>query len=365
MVKKIILLLTLAVLAAQCAFADEEKITGTYGQLNWEISAKGTLTISGKGDINTNSTKAWEKYKKQIKTVVIKDGVQRIGTNAFLGCSYISSVTIPGSVKIIGWEAFEDCTNLSKVVIADGVYDIGAGAFRGCSKLKSLKIPATVMNIGFDLFGIDDFSLQHSRTGFEKYKKLLEICLVVSKGSYAEKYAYDNDYTYNNGKEKIISYKLKAIKKADAVVKKCIKSKMTEKQKAKALHDWIIKNAYYGYNEEESYSLLLTGKGVCLDYSKAYSLLLTRAGIANTIIVGKADYNGEGHAWNLVRINNKWYHVDTTWDDPGLRKRKVSGYERYNYFMKTDKQMRKDHSWDEKEISADKGILPYYYDPRK
>ncbi|CAM5190051.1 hypothetical protein LSPH26S_02229 [Lysinibacillus sphaericus] len=49
------------------------------------------------------------------------------------------------------------------------------------------------------------------------------------------------------------------------------------------------------------------------------------------------------HAWVLVKLDNEWYHIDVTWDDP-LPDRK--GEVRYNYFLVSDKQLAQDHTWD-------------------
>ena len=50
----------------------------------------------------------------------------------------------------------------------------------------------------------------------------------------------------------------------------------------------------------------------------------------------------ERHAWNLVKVDNQWYHVDATWDDPvGNKADEVS----YKFFMVTDSQLSKTHSW--------------------
>ena len=61
---------------------------------------------------------------------------------------------------------------------------------------------------------------------------------------------------------------------------------------------------------------------VCDGYSLAFEYLLQQCGIDCVVIAGDAgpdDYTVGGHAWNMVKINNTWYEVDTTWDDAGTR----------------------------------------------
>src|SRR5690606_6630715 len=62
-------------------------------------------------------------------------------------------------------------------------------------------------------------------------------------------------------------------------------------------------------------------------------------------VIGKAAGEGtEGHAWNMVQIEDQWYHVDVTWDDIGS----IPGREvRYRYFLVADEKMRIDHEWNE------------------
>ena len=73
-------------------------------------------------------------------------------------------------------------------------------------------------------------------------------------------------------------------------------------------------------------------------------MLLTKAKIRSIYITGYA--GGESHAWNLVRVDNQWYHVDTTWDDPGFSKNPRSGQENSKYFLVSDGRIKSDHQWD-------------------
>ena len=85
--------------------------------------------------------------------VVIPDGVTAISWRAF--CNFdnpcqIKSVTIPGSVQHIEWEAFSYCPNLEKVVIKEGqLTEIGGYyIFENCESLKSVELPDNVKTIG-------------------------------------------------------------------------------------------------------------------------------------------------------------------------------------------------------------------------
>ena len=81
-----------------------------------------------------------------------KGGNYVIGEEAFYGCSSLTSVTIPNSVKIIADYAFSGCSGLTSVTIPNGVTSIGGGAFAGCSGLTSVTIGNSVTSIGIYAF---------------------------------------------------------------------------------------------------------------------------------------------------------------------------------------------------------------------
>ena len=76
-----------------------------------------------------------------ITKVVMFDGLQSIGNNAFSGCIYLESMVIPDSVTSIGYNAFYTCANLKSVVIPDSVTSIGSSAFERCNSLESITLP--------------------------------------------------------------------------------------------------------------------------------------------------------------------------------------------------------------------------------
>ena len=90
-------------------------------------------------------------------------------------------------------------------------------------------------------------------------------------------------------------------------------------------HDWIINNTDYAQylldgnpiGNEHGFNIdgvFLRGSAVCEGYSKAFKLLLDKAGIPNVIVFGEA--KDEKHSWNYVKLEGQWYLVDVTWNDP-------------------------------------------------
>ncbi len=165
-------------------------------------------------------------------------------------------------------------------------------------------------------------------------------------------------FQYSNDRESILKRNLEVQNKIDEIIRSVIKPGMTDFEKEIAIHDYIAGNSRYDNNYEKgkvpkdantSYGVLINGTGVCGGYASAMNKLLKAAGIESIIITGEAGEKGkyEPHAWNLVKLDGEYYHIDVTWNDPiytfnGVRRDVIH----YTYFNLTDEEMSKDHKWD-------------------
>lgn len=78
--------------------------------------------------------------------------LRKIGEKAFSDCTALTEVVIPGSVERIDQAAFENCTALERVTLEEGVGYLDIGAFQGCTSLTSITIPESVREIGGHAF---------------------------------------------------------------------------------------------------------------------------------------------------------------------------------------------------------------------
>lgn len=151
-------------------------------------------------------------------------------------------------------------------------------------------------------------------------------------------YTFTLKITYRETKEQT-EY---VMKQAKAIVSSITQVGMDDHEKVKAIHDYVVKHISYdtSYKAYTAYEALVNRSAVCQGYALLTYQLLKEAGIENHFVVGTGD--GQPHAWNLVKIENKWYHLDTTFDDPVPDEQ---GRVTYSYFNLSDEQIERNHEW--------------------
>ena len=122
------------------------------------------------------------------------------------------------------------------------------------------------------------------------------------------------------------------------------KNAKNDHDKVKAIHDYVVLNIEYDPKMRQEfntpYHALTRKETLCSGYSTFTYKLLEATGIPARLISGTS--NGVGHAWNMVQLDGKWYHLDTTWDDPI---NKPADYITYNYYMLDDQTLKETHFW--------------------
>ena len=162
-------------------------------------------------------------------------------------------------------------------------------------------------------------------------------------------YIYSQDYIYNSQKIRDFDQKLESV--LNIFKREHITPQMTDYQKEKAIHDYLVKNVVYHHEALDSSSHtyeafnvlgpLLQKRGVCWGIACAFKLLCDYCEIKSFVVIGKSisQQDNMEHAWNMVKINGETFHVDVTWD---LKDKGDISF-CYDYFNLDDKLIRMDH----------------------
>lgn len=155
-------------------------------------------------------------------------------------------------------------------------------------------------------------------------------------------------------------------KKLKTILRSLFDENVTDVQKVKAIHDYLVMNVSYdnelfdlatttaltNANSYKSFyleGLLNDNVAVCESFAKAFACLCNIEGIKCVVVTGKDKVTNVGHAWNKVMINNEWYIVDVTSDnviaDIELANETYE-YLSYDYFLITDEVMDEKYTAD-------------------
>ena len=132
----------------------------------------------------------------------------------------------------------------------------------------------------------------------------------------------------------------------------------TDFDKLLYLHDYLVRNYAYDYDGlraeaatnqsvavRDAYNFFKSGEGVCQAYMLALIALCNELGIPCLPVTSEQ----LAHAWNLVQLDGKWYHVDVTWDDAGGEQSAVyPSYISYKYFLLSEQALKaggRDVTW--------------------
>ncbi|MBP0955541.1 MAG: leucine-rich repeat domain-containing protein [Oscillospiraceae bacterium] len=83
-----------------------------------------------------------------IVIVEIQEGITEISKNAFQNCTNLSKVILPSTVTFIDESAFAECASLEEIQFSEGLESIGTSAFFKCTSLKSVSFPSTLTSLG-------------------------------------------------------------------------------------------------------------------------------------------------------------------------------------------------------------------------
>lgn len=137
---------------------------------------------------------------------------------------------------------------------------------------------------------------------------------------------------------------------------------MSAEEKVRAIHDFIVNEYRYSYGDSQSYSQGVAGRysvyssaslvfgqgGVCQAHASLFYRMTRAAGVPVRYICGNTTVEGASglHAWNMVQLDGKWYHLDATWDRQAYSNAPEEPMLVRDYYLKGDRSMSESRTWD-------------------
>lgn len=265
-----------------------------------------------------------------------------------------------GALPLVTVDSVQESLSYSKEITSDGNNSVANGAISINTEDDFYNAVKNAIINGQDRVNI----ITNNANLYDKYIDIVEKVVndYADYSDYIDSWSVSNDYVqfnYSISKDLVDQKREETNKKANQIIASIIKPGMTELQKEKAIHDYIVNNSKYDYSDylsdtisEDSYSsygVLVKGVGVCSSYARAMMKLSRLAGLECYYVTGVAD--GDNHAWNILKIGGKYYHVDATFDDPVVNGGSIQMLS-HEYFNISDSVIQKDHSWDRSKYPA-------------
>ena len=132
-----------------CFYLKKVNITDLAAWLEIDFESPSANPIASSHNLYLNG--------KELKELIVPEGVKKINNGTFLLCQSLRSVKLSQTVEYIGVQAFKGCFYINKIDLGAVQY-IDEAAFEGCNGIKSINIPKTVNYLGLDTFAWTDFS---------------------------------------------------------------------------------------------------------------------------------------------------------------------------------------------------------------
>ena len=229
----------------------------------------------------------------------------------------MESVIINSENAEISLDAFADCENLRELKLSKGC-KLSQNAFMDHTALENINIDISESITGSAFNGCENLTSINGEQVFDentgdfvpKYKDF-----IMKNFNLADDIGFINQYVQANVKK---------------IVAENITDDMNDMQKIRTLHDWVCNHTSYSPSGQESHNdaaILMNDTTVCEGYSRLCNLLYHEAGLETYYVTGV------NHAWNIVKIDNHYFHVDSTWDDS-------NDEVNYKWFCKSDSEMK-------------------------
>lgn len=142
--------------------------------------------------------------------------------------------------------------------------------------------------------------------------------------------------------DKAAEMKKQTLAEAKRLVRELDLANKNEYEKVYYINQYICDNCIYTPDDEytwvaqTAYGTLIEGSSVCEGYARTAQILFSLCGVESYFVVG--DTPEGAHAWNIVKVDGKYYQLDATWNDTDVA--------RNSYFLVTDDFMSLSRTWD-------------------
>lgn len=298
-------------------------------------------------------------YDGKSGKVVIPDGydgytVTSVADNAFAFCKSVYQVVIPETVTEFGTGIFAGCNKSRLTIVAQTGSEAEQYAIQnGFLVTDTVKTVLSVKNIK-DIENYQERVYVYSAPSKVKWKSLDKKVAKVNKyGKITTTGPGSTIITADTG-GRTLRCKVTVLKRTKRnclklICSKYVRKEMSDYEKIYAAHAWLIQNVKYDkrlYTKGTVPAISHYAEGafdkgiaVCDGYSKAFMAVMEHYGIPCKMVTGGY------HAWNIVKIKNKWYHIDCTFDDPVVNGKFNNKNIYMDFFLKTDKEMYSTHKW--------------------
>ncbi|WP_312371653.1 Ig-like domain-containing protein [Lachnoclostridium sp.] len=299
--------ITLSNTSVNVIVGDKTKLTinGTKEKVIWSVKDKKIATVSTSGyvkGIKKGTTTVSAKVSGKTFTCKVTVEQPVLSCNSYLGViDNETTLTVSGTTKKVAWTSSNE--KVATVTKSGKVKFLAKG---------NVVITATAGNQSYDCY-----------------------CTIYTSGDF----------------RKLTKTEKEVMNKIQLILAENITNRMTAVEKIRFVHDYLVLHTEYKELSYRSYhpeGVLIDGMAVCQGYAETFELFMNSLAIENRFVIGTG--GGVSHAWNMVKLEDGWYHVDSTWDDPVPDK---EGRVLYTYFLLNDEEMKSlRHKWKEKDYPS-------------
>ncbi|MDP4182703.1 MAG: DUF5050 domain-containing protein [Bacillota bacterium] len=343
-----------------------------FTDANLEAGIRKALKKSTGSSITTTDVKNIKSLNLENQKISNIEGLQyfkaltelKLNQNDIKDITYLGSLTNLSSLEIKKNEVkdISPLKNLTKLTTAL----LAENQIRDLSPLRELTGITALDLCANQIFDISSLSkLSKLQYLYLLSNPLTDISVIKGFKNIKKLYIMDFDNPEKINQQLFDKYE-KLDKKVKDIIANVVKPGMTEMDKELILHDYVVTHVKYDRlnfikdtlppQRHCAYGALIENIAVCDGYATALQILLNAAGIECYTVIGDADFlngalattrsNGTKwkHAWNIVKINDVYYQVDATANDPVYEDGRSELT--HKYFNLSDKQMGIEYSWD-------------------